>query len=218
MNSGMFERFDPAARHVLETAWTEAGTLQDDAVATEHLLLALATADTVTPNLLAEVGSSAADVRQAIAARCDRRLDRAHDHDSLLATLGIDLTQVRQRAEQTFGTDAVTRAASRARPRRRRRPLWSWISCSKPLPSQRCDSPLTGQRLDPIPRVKRVLERAARAAGPRRASSSHLLLALLAGNEPACEVLAALGVDLEALAAATRRWINGDSTVGDRAS
>lgn len=214
----MFERFDPAARHVLETAWAEAAGLEDGAVATEHLLLALATADTVTADLLAEAGGSGADLRRAIAARCRRALDRPRQHQHLLATLGIDLTEVRRRAEQTFGADAVIRAASRVRPRRPRRPLWTWISCSQPLPSRRCDSPLTGQRLDPIPRVKRVLERATRAAGHKPASPSYLLHALLTGNEPACEILTAFEVDLEALAGATRRCIDGGATAGERAS
>jgi ATPases with chaperone activity, ATP-binding subunit len=129
----MFERFDPAARHVLETAWAEAAGLDDGTVATEHLLLALATADPVTADLLAEAGGSAADLRRAVAARCSRRLDRPRQHDHLLGTLGIDLTEVRRRAEQTFGADAVIRAAARARPRWPRRPLWSWISCSAPF-------------------------------------------------------------------------------------
>jgi Clp amino terminal domain, pathogenicity island component len=217
MNAGMFERFDPAARQVLEAAWAEAASLEDGAVATEHLLLALATADAVTATLLAEAGSDAADLRQAVKPRCDRRGARPRDHDRLLATLGIDLAQVRRRAEQTFGADAVARAASRARRRRPRRPLWSWISCSKPLPGRRCDSPLTGQWLDPIPRVKRVLDRATRAARPRPASPGHLLLALLAGDEPACEILTALNVNLEALAAATRQWLAGGGTAGERA-
>ena len=80
------------------------------------------------------------------------------------------------------------------------------------------DSPLTGQRLDLIPRVKRVLQRATRAAHPRPASPSHLLLALIAGKEPACEVLAELGVDLDALAASARHWVDEAGTARERAS
>lgn len=209
MNSGTFERFDAAARQVLEAAWVEAAALDEHVVATEHVLLALATADGVTANLLAEAGAGAADVRHAVTARCGRRADRPRDQDRLLTTLGVDLAEVRRRAEQTFGTDAVARAARRTRPRRPRRPLWTWISCSRPLPSRSCDSPLAGHRLAPIPRVKRLLERATRAARPGPASSRHLLLVLLTGNEPASEVLEALGVDLDALASATRRSIDG---------
>lgn len=72
----------------------------------------------------------------------------------------------------------------------------------------RRDSPLAGQPLELIPRVERLLSRAERAARPRPASPSHLLLALITGNEPACEILDDLGVDLEALAGATMHSIN----------
>ena len=204
MKPPMFQRFDPSATTVIEAAFTEAGNRGDDAVGTEHVLLALATANTVTARLLAEAGGSPADIRQAFASSRYRRRDPRRDHDSLLATLGVDLPEIRRRAEETFGAEAVSRATWRVRRPRRRRPLWSWISCSKPLPRRRCDSPLAGQPLALIPRVKRLLERASRAAGPELASPNHLLLVLVTGKEPACEILTSLGVDLTALAAATR--------------
>jgi hypothetical protein len=94
----------------------------------------------------------------------------------------------------------------------------SWISCSKPLPRRRCDSPLAGQPLALIPRVKRLLERASQAARPQLASPSHLLLALVTGAEPACEILTVLGVDFTALAEATRREIERRGASGERAS
>jgi ATP-dependent Clp protease ATP-binding subunit ClpA len=214
----MFERFDQPARKVLEAAFSEAARVGDEAVSTEHLLLALATADSLTGNLLGEAGAGAADLRRVLDATCLDRPNRRPDHETLLATLGIDLTEIRRRTEEAFGADAVARAARRVRPPRPRRPLWSWVSCSKPLPRRRCDSPLTGQPPGLIPRVKRLLERATRAARPQLASPSHLLLALVAGNEPACEVLTALGVDLDALATATRGQIDESRTSGERAS
>jgi ClpA/ClpB-like protein len=213
----MFERFDGSARKVLEAAFSEAARLGDDAMSTEHLLLALATADTVPGDLLAEAGAGASDLRRVFDATRGRRPSRRPDHETLLATLGIDLAEIRRRAEKTFGADAVDRAAQRVRPPRRR-PLWSCISCSKPLPRRRCTSLLVGQPLGLIPRVKRLLERASRAARPQLASPSHLLLALVTGHEPACEVLTALGVDLPALATATRRQIAESRTSGHRAS
>ena len=200
----MFERFDESARKVLAAAFSEAVRLGDEAVGTEHLLLALASADTGTGNLLAEVGAGAADLRRVFEATRGGRPNRRADHATLLTTLGVDLIGIRRRAEETFGADAVARAARRVRPPRPRRPLWSWVSCSKPLPRRRCDSPLAGQPLSLIPRVKRLLERASRAARPELASPNHLLLALVTGDEPACEILTALGVDLAALATATR--------------
>src|SRR5947208_16631816 len=159
----VFERFDQPGTRVIKAAFSEAATLGDEAVATEHLLLALATADMATATLLLDAGAGAADLRRVLAAR-GWRPTRRRDQEALLATLGVDLAEVRRRAEATFGAEAVSRAAWRVRRPRRRRPLWSWISCSKPLPRRRCDSPLAGQPLALIPRVKRLLERASQAA------------------------------------------------------
>jgi DNA-binding transcriptional MerR regulator len=69
----------------------------------------------------------------------------------------------------------------------------------------------------PIPRVTRVLKRATRAARPGLASPTHLLLALIRGNEPACEILTEVGLDLDTLAEHAQRWID-DGPVGERAS
>jgi ATP-dependent Clp protease ATP-binding subunit ClpA len=214
----MFERFDERATRVLKTAFAEAADLGDDAVGTEHLLLALATADRGTARLLGDAGVDTAGLRRRRGAAPGRRADVRRDHGALLAALGIDLTEVRRRAEATFGADAVERAAWQARPPNRRRPLWSHISCSKPLPRRRCDSPLAGQPLALIPRMKRLLERAARAARPDLATPEHLLLALVTGNEPAGETLSAAGVDLVALAAATRRQLDEQARRSKEAS
>ncbi|MGH9010732.1 MAG: Clp protease N-terminal domain-containing protein [Acidimicrobiia bacterium] len=214
----MFERFDERATRVLKTAFAEAADLGDDAVGTEHLLLALATADSGTARLLAEAGADVAELRRRLAGAPGRRSDVRRDHETLLATLGIDLAEVRRRAEATFGADAVERAAWQVRPPRRRRPLWSRISCSKPLSRRRCESPLAGQPLALIPRVKRLLERATRAARPQLATPGHLLLVLVTGNEPAGEILSAAGVDLAALEAATRRQLDEQARRDQRAS
>jgi hypothetical protein len=77
---------------------------------------------------------------------------------------------------------------------------------------------LAGQPLALIPRVKRLLERASHAARPQLASPTHLLLVLVTGDEPAGELLTALGVDLPALAAATRQEIEERGASGERAS
>ncbi len=216
MSRNLPDRLDEAARHVVEVAFHEAGNLGETAVGTESLLLALVTADSATQEVLTEAGGGVADLRRVIVTTRSPRPRR--DHETLLATLGIDLVEVRRRAERTFGTDAVITAASRIQPARPGRPLRTWISCSKPLPGPPRDSPLAGQRLELIPRVKRLLARATRAACPRLASPSHLLLALVTGSEPACEILDALGVDLDALAAATRRSINEGGAASERAS
>lgn len=211
----MFDRFDDSARRVLQAALDEAAAVGDDAMATEHLLLALATADQDTGRLLAEAGADPAEIRR-VCERSGRGSNRRPDQETLLRTLGIDLAETRRRAHDTFGTDAVTRAARRSRPRRPRRPLWSRISCSKPLPRRRCDSPLAGQGVELIPRVKRLLERATRSARPELASPKHLLLALVTADEPACELLDAMGVNLPELAEAVRRAIDLQGTGGKR--
>ena len=212
----MFERFDQPATEVIRAAFAAASELGDDAVGTEHLLLALSMADAVTARLLTAAGGGAADIRRGVAARHSQP-NRRRDQETLLATLGVDLAEIRRRAEETFGAEAITRAAWRVRRPRPRRPRWSWISCSQPW-SMGCNSPLAGQPLALIPRVKRLLERATNAARPQLASPSHLLLALVAGDEPAGELLAGLGVDLPALAAVTRREIATEHATGERAS
>ena len=212
----MFEKFDQAATKVIKAAFAEAANLGDDAVGTEHVLLALATATTVTAQLLEEAGAGPGDIRRVLAAR-HWQPNRRRDQATLLATLGVDLAEIRRRAEETFGAEAITRAAWRVRRPRRRRPRWSWISCNKPW-SLGCESPLAGRPLVLIPRVKGLLERASREARPQLASPSHLLLVLVTGNEPACEILTTVGVDLSALAAATRREIDERGATGERAS
>ena len=179
----------------------------DDVMATQHLLLALATADPRTGALLTDAGADPAGLRQVLGANGRRRPGRP-DQQEVLRTLGVDLAELRRRAHDTFGAEAVTRAARRSRPSGPRRPLWSWISCSKPLPRRRCDSPLTGQALGLIPRVTRLLQRASRTARPGLASPEHLLLTLLNGKEPACELLHAMGVDVAGLTVAVHRAID----------
>jgi hypothetical protein len=212
----MFERLDEPARRVVEAAVGVARERGESAVLTQHLLFALATADAVTGRLLAEAAGGA-DLSGVVFTRRGRRPGEP-DHERLLATLGIDLAEIRHRVEDTFGADALTQAAATARPPRRRRPIWSRLSCSSPVGRPECNSPLAGRQIAMIGRVKKILDRATRAARPGLATPSHLLLALVTGDEPACELLAEFGVDLDALADATRRSLRADGTAQDRAS
>jgi hypothetical protein len=66
--------------------------------------------------------------------------------------------------------------------------------------------------------MKRLLERATRVARPDIATPEHLLLVLITGNEPACEILRAAGVDLVALAAATQRQLDEQARRSQQAS
>lgn len=203
----LWQRLDRAARHVLRSAQGEAARFGDRTVGTEHLLLALASADRTTRRLLANAGVTAADLRRIMASRREHSPQRDPDYETLLATVGVNAEEVRRRTEETFGAAAVADVVSRVRPRGPRRPLLTWISCSKPLPGPIGYSPLIGPRLEPIPRVRRLAVRAARAARPHLAVPTHLLLALLDGNEPACEVLVEHGVDLDEIGRATRHQL-----------
>jgi hypothetical protein len=209
----MFERLDQAAQDALSAAYDDALRLGDNAIGTEHVLLALASTGSVAARLLREAGFDADVLRLALTTGRTGH-DQRRDHAMLLGALGIDLAKVREQAEQTFGAEALNRMTARARPPGPRRTLWSRISCAKPQPLRRCDSPLAGRQLGVIPRVKRLLERATRDARPSLATPGHLLLALITGNEPACELLAARGVDLNALANETRRAIGSGNTGG----
>jgi hypothetical protein len=209
-------RLNQAAQHTLEAAFEEAAKRGDEAVGTETLLLALATADSTTAGLLSRAGGDAAALQRVTLAT--RSPGPRPDHERLLEALGIDLVEVRLQAKQTSGADAVVRAAWQVPPSRPRRRLWTWISCSNLPGGPRRDSPLAGQPLELIPRVERLLSRAERAARPRLVSPSHLLLVLITGKEPACEILDDLGVDLEALAGATMHSINEGGAASKRAS
>lgn len=206
----MIERLDHAARDVLTAAHREAADREDSAVGTEHLLLALASANRTTARLLANAGSSAADVRITVN-RIQPRLSHAADHEALLTSIGISAAEIRRRIGETFGPDEVADAVSRVRPRRPRRSLWTLISCNRLQPLPFDYSPLGGLRLQPIPRVRRIVRRAVRAARPQQASPSHLLLALVSGSEPACEILTEHGVSLAEIRRATRRHLEIDA-------
>ncbi|WP_055587226.1 Clp protease N-terminal domain-containing protein [Peterkaempfera griseoplana] len=167
----MFERFTAEARQTVVLAQGEARTLHHDRVGTEHLLLALADgAPGPAAGVLHRHGLDPADLRRRIVAALD---GGALDQDAL-ATLGIDLDQVRQAAEATFGPGALQNPARR--PARRSGHI-----------------PFTGP-------ARKVLELALREAvrlGHREIGTGHLLLGLLReGGGVAADVLTEAGADL----------------------
>jgi ATP-dependent Clp protease ATP-binding subunit ClpA len=190
----VFARFESDARAVVEAAQHEAHGLGHNYIGTEHLLLGLLSNPAGAPaRLLGQRKINVAIVRRCVAEAVGIGDGSRADTDALLATLGIDIGEVRRRAERTFGPFAVRRAAATAAPRSRwrRRP-------------HRCDSPLTGGRwLAMTPRTKRVLELAAKQAerlNDTRITPTHLLLGLLVeGDGLACEILAGRGVCLQDL-------------------
>jgi ATP-dependent Clp protease ATP-binding subunit ClpA len=163
----MFERFTPSARGVVERAREESGRLHDHRIGTEHLLLGiLGERDEVTARVFARLDLTLdelrADVKRATRARGSRAF--ADEDADALRLIGIDLDEVRRRAEETFGPRALERSPSPCHRRGRRAP--SFLERRVPL----------------TPDAKKALELALRHAihrGDRFIGSEHLLLALV---------------------------------------
>jgi len=108
----MFERFTDKARRVVVGAQAEARERSADSIRTEHLLAALFT---VPDNLAVTVLTAHGVTRADILADIDRLRGAgpAPSDAEALATLGIDLDEVRRQVEEAFGPGALdrTRAA-----------------------------------------------------------------------------------------------------------
>lgn len=177
----MFERFTEPARRVVVLAQEEARERADGHIGTEHLLLGVCrVADGAGASLLAERGVDVATVEADLAATRD---PGPSDREAL-ASLGIDLDEVRGRVEEAFGPGALenTRAAGRARRGRR----WGHIPFDRD--------------------AKKVLDLSLREAirrGDRSLGTEHVLLGMLhADTGRAQRLLAARGITLADLRAA----------------
>jgi ATP-dependent Clp protease ATP-binding subunit ClpA len=108
----MFERFTSKARDVVTKAQSVAVQREDGVIGSEHLLAALYE----VPDNLGVVVLEAFSVRRDdVAAEMDRLRDGGPGPSDAeaLATLGIDLDEVRRQVEEAFGPGALdrTRAA-----------------------------------------------------------------------------------------------------------
>ena len=106
----MFERFTKRARTVVVHAQEIARERRSPTIGSEHLLLGLfAVPDGLAATILARLQVERADV--------EADLGRGAPFDAEgLATLGIDLEEVRRQAEETFGPGALDRThAARGR-------------------------------------------------------------------------------------------------------
>jgi ATP-dependent Clp protease ATP-binding subunit ClpA len=99
----MFERFTKRARTVVVHAQEIARERRSPTIGSEHLLLGLyAVPDGLAATILARLQVERADV--------EADLGRGAPFDAEgLATLGIDLEEVRRQAEETFGPGALDR-------------------------------------------------------------------------------------------------------------
>jgi ATP-dependent Clp protease ATP-binding subunit ClpA len=199
----VFDRLDRQARRILVLAQEEAAALGHNYLGTEHLLIGLSRTDGFTGDLLARLGCGPDAARAGVVAVIGRGDPRHRQPEALLAELGIDLGELRRRVEATFGSEAMAQAALRVRPRRRWRHRLPWPGCNLQL----APSMLVGGRgFGVAPRVKRVLEMATQRAAPALATPAHLLWGMAEeGEGVACQILAARGIDVAAVAAAAQR-------------
>jgi ATP-dependent Clp protease ATP-binding subunit ClpA len=128
----MFERFTDKARGVVIAAKAKAQERGDDQIRPAHMLYGLAASDGVAAQALTALGVDAAAV--------ERELGRAgtaggappgeEDDAEALASIGIDLDEIKRRIEETFGPGALERV-----PLTPRGPL-NWTGARLPLNEQ----------------------------------------------------------------------------------
>ena len=176
----MFERFTKAARESVGLAQLEARSLRHNYIGTEHLLLALlASQEGPAARVLNRLGVGREEIRDGVIEIIG--LGPLQEPDAAaLDAIGIDLHEVRRRAEQAFGPGALERARetrSIGRPGKARRRRW---------PRRRCGETTSGDRLPLTPRAKKVVELSLREAlqlGHNYIETEHILLGLLREGE-----------------------------------
>ena len=182
-----FERFTEKARTVVVLAQQQARERGDDTIDTGHLLRALL----VVPDNLALTVLEGFSVRrtevEADLARRGATTTTDVSDAAALASLGIDLDEVRRRVEEAFGPGALDRVH---RPRGRR-----W-----------------GGHIPFAKGSKKALELALREAialGHNYIGTEHLLLGMLRGDGPARDVLVARGVRLDVARVIVEELVRG---------
>jgi hypothetical protein len=200
----MFEHLEPQARMIVDDGIAEARRSGHGWFGSEHLLLGGLANRSVLPVDAQALLPDVEHLRQYLFRGMGRAATGRSD-DALLASLGIDLEEVRRRAAETFGAEAVQRAAVRARsagsrpqrPRRRTRRR-------ERIP--RCLTSVPGESLMMAPRVKEAFERARKRyvqLGQPSISAPVLLAALLGVKGVlAAELLEDRGVDVGRVRAA----------------
>jgi len=173
----MFERFTRGAKDVVVRAQIEARYLGDGHIGTEHVLLGILASAGPAAAALEECGLSVARVR-ALLPTIPRKTSFSGEPDpEALATIGIDIDEIRRNVETAFGPGALesTKAARARLTRRGRRHI-----------------PFSGP-------AKRALEFALREAlelGHREIGPEHLLLGALRDPDAAADaVLREAGAD-----------------------
>ncbi|MCX4805683.1 peptidase [Streptomyces sp. NBC_01214] len=179
----MFERFTRDARSTVTGAVTEARQAGAPTVTEEHLLLSLLALGALDP-LGVDRAAVAADLTAA-----RRRGGMSRADEEALAGLGIDLTEIVSRIEETHGEGAL------ATPAPRRRTLGASIRSA--LGREVADDRTGSYRVPFTEGAKKVLEQSLRIALGRKDNhigTLHLLLALISRPGTVAEVLSDHGV------------------------
>lgn len=150
----IFVGYRKDALRTVEVARLEAEALEHNYVGTEHLLLALTVEDFgIASNVLRESGITEPALKKQVVRELDDPSEGFTESDAdALATVGIDLDEVRSRVEQTFGAFA--------------------LDSPPPCPT---GTPITDKALQAM----RATPQHARQLGHRKVAPEHLLLALM---------------------------------------
>jgi hypothetical protein len=192
----MTEHMTQDARTVSICAYDHALRLGHRYLGSEHLLLALASADQPAGTVLREHGVTPERVEEEIARWAGAALFGDLDREAL-AAIGIDVSAVRASIEASLGPEALTSAsqALRREPRVRRLD-----------PRRVSGAGQGGVFLPHSPGAEQSLRNAqlaARARHDTQISAEHLALGLLAASEgPVPSILSALAVSAAQLRAA----------------
>ena len=168
----MFERFTDRARAAVVFAQQEARDLRHGYIGTEHILLGILREDeSVGWKALDRLGVRLEGVRSDVVRIVGQGASGAlADPDAeALKAIGVDLDEVRRRADERFGSGALERPTLPRRDRRRSR------ACG----------PIAGH-IPFTPRAKKVMELALREAvalGHRYIGTEHILLGLVKEGE-----------------------------------
>jgi hypothetical protein len=173
----VFELFSDAAVQACELAYVEAERLRHDYLGPEHILAGLAHAsDEGVSELLRSRGLG----HDALRAGLDRLVAEGslpgpwRNQADLLRGLGIDIGEVRQAVERSFGPDALCAALRRTR-------RWSRLR-DMPFLSGGPPSPLNGKAMV-AKRAFWLAEQEATGLGQGLAGPQHLLLGVLRDAE-----------------------------------
>jgi len=167
----VYDRFTELTKRAMVAARDAATSLGHDFIGTEHLLLGLAQTAGVASEALRAYGIELGQLRDETARQLTAdgvSTTRGQTAKDALSLLGIDLAEIRRRADETFGPDALKYP----------RPAFS-------LQAKKAVQTSLQQAVD---------------LGQQRIDTEHLLLGVLAETDGvALRVLAALGVDAEAV-------------------